>query len=130
MQSEHERYLTEQHFKKPVIVYDFPKAIKPFYMRRNDDDQTVASMDVLLPNVGELIGGSQREERHDFLLERMLETGLKPENYWWYLESRQNGSVPHSGFGLGFDRLVMLITGIHNIRDVVPFPRTPKNIDF
>lgn len=130
LQSEHERFLTETYFKKPVIVYDFPKTIKPFYMRLNDDDETVAAMDVLVPGIGELIGGSQREERTKPLTQRMAQQGLDTETYWWYLESRQYGSVPHSGFGLGFERLIMLITGIRNIRDVIPFPRTPKNIDF
>lgn len=130
LQSEHERFLTEQHFKKPVIVYDFPAAIKPFYMRMNDDRQTVASMDVLAAGIGEIIGGSQREERYDMLAERMDRLGLSRQKYWWYLESRQYGSVPHSGFGLGFERLLMLVTGIGNIRDVIPFPRTPKSIEF
>ena len=130
LQSEHERFLTEHYFKKPVIVHDFPKTIKPFYMRLNDDNQTVASMDALVPGIGEIIGGSQREERLDILAERMAEIGLSKEEYWWYLESRLYGSVPHSGFGLGFERLVMMLTGISNIRDVIPFPRTPKNIDF
>lgn len=130
LQSEHERYLSETHFKKPVIVYDFPKTIKPFYMRLNDDNQTVAAMDVLVPRIGELVGGSQREERADVLEARMAQQELDTETYWWYLESRRYGSVPHSGFGLGFERLLMLITGIQNIRDVIPFPRTPKNIEF
>lgn len=130
MQSEHERFLTERHFKKPVIVCDYPKTIKPFYMRLNDDDQTVAGMDVLVAGIGEIIGGSQREERYDVLVQRMEQMGLSREKYWWYLESRQYGSVPHSGFGLGFERLVMLVTGIGNIRDVIPFPRTPKSIEF
>ena len=130
LQSEHEWYLTEDHFKKPVIVYDYPKSIKPFYMRANDDDRTVGAMDVLVPNIGEIIGGSQREERHDVLERRIEEMGLPKENYWWYLESRQYGTVPHSGFGLGFERLLMLVTGISNIRDVIPFPRTPNNIEF
>jgi asparaginyl-tRNA synthetase len=130
LQSEHERYLTETHFKKPVIVYDYPKTIKPFYMRLNDDDQTVAAMDVLVPAIGEIIGGSQREERLDILSTRMEAQSLPLEEYWWYLESRKYGSVPHSGFGMGFERLMMLVTGIRNIRDVIPFPRTPKNIDF
>jgi asparaginyl-tRNA synthetase len=130
LQTEHERYLTEQHFKKPVIVYDYPKGIKPFYMRVNDDDKTVAAMDVLVPNIGEIIGGSQREERLDFLENRMDDAGLSKESYWWYLDSRRFGSVVHSGFGLGFERLMMLITGISNIRDVIPFPRTPNNIEF
>ena len=130
LQTEHERYLTEHHFKKPVIVYDYPKTIKPFYMRLNDDNETVAAMDVLVPNIGEIIGGSQREERLEVLEARMDETGMDKAPYWWYLESRKFGSVPHSGFGLGFERLLMLITGISNIRDVIPFPRTPSNIDF
>lgn len=130
LQSEHERYLTERHFKKPVIVYDYPKTIKPFYMRLNDDDTTVAAMDVLVPGIGEIVGGSQREERLDILSSRMDQQGLSKEAYWWYLESRKYGSVPHSGFGLGFERLMMLVTGISNIRDVIPFPRTPKNIEF
>ena len=130
LQTEHERFLTEQHFKKPVIVYDYPKIIKPFYMRLNDDNETVAAMDVLVPNIGEIIGGSQREERLEVLEARMDETGMDKETYWWYLEARKYGSVPHSGFGLGFERLLMLVTGINNIRDVIPFPRTPKNIEF
>jgi asparaginyl-tRNA synthetase len=130
LQSEHERFLTEQHFKRPVIVHDFPADIKPFYMRMNDDQQTVASMDVLVAGIGEIIGGSQREDRHDSLVARMDRLGLSREKYWWYLESRQYGSVPHSGFGLGFERLLMLATGIGNIRDVIPFPRTPKSIEF
>ena len=130
LQTEHERFLTEQYFKKPVIVYDYPKTIKPFYMRLNDDNETVAAMDLLVPNIGEIIGGSQREERLEVLEARMDETGMDKETYWWYLEARKYGSVPHSGFGLGFERLLMLITGISNIRDVIPFPRTPKNIEF
>jgi asparaginyl-tRNA synthetase len=130
LQTEHERYLTEQHFKKPVIVYDYPKTIKPFYMRLNDDSETVAAMDVLVPNIGEIIGGSQREERLDVLEARIDESGMDKAPYWWYLESRMYGSVPHSGFGLGFERLLMLVTGISNIRDVIPFPRTPNNLEF
>jgi len=130
LQSEHERYLTEKHFKKPVIVYDYPKEIKAFYMRLNDDDQTVAAMDVLVPNIGEIIGGSQREERYEVLDRRIDAAGLPKKAYWWYLDSRRYGSVPHSGFGLGFERLLMLLTGITNIRDVIPFPRTPNNIEF
>ena len=130
LQSEHERYLTEKHFKKPVIVYDYPKEIKAFYMRLNDDDKTVAAMDVLVPQIGEIIGGSQREERYEVLDKRIAATGLPKEAYWWYLDSRRYGSVPHSGFGLGFERLLMLLTGITNIRDVIPFPRTPNNIEF
>ncbi len=130
LQSEHERYLTETYFKKPVIVINYPKEIKPFYMRVNNDEKTVAAMDLLVPNIGEIIGGSQREERLSVLEARMEELGIQKEPYWWYLDSRRFGSVVHSGFGLGFERLLMLITGIHNIRDVIPFPRTPKHIDF
>ena len=130
LQSEHERYLTEIHFKKPVILYDYPRTIKPFYMRLNDDAETVAAMDILVPRIGELVGGSQREERLDVLEKQMAAAGLSPERYWWYLDSRRYGSVPHSGFGLGFERLLMLITGVTNIRDVIPFPRTPGSIDF
>jgi len=130
LQSEHERYLTEEYFKKPVIVYDYPKEIKAFYMRLNDDGKTVAAMDVLVPKIGEIIGGSQREERLPVLEQRISTTGLSRENYWWYLDSRRFGSVPHSGFGLGFDRLLMLLTGVSNIRDVIPFPRTPNSIEF
>ncbi|MBN1829598.1 MAG: asparagine--tRNA ligase [Deltaproteobacteria bacterium] len=130
LQSEHEQFLTEDYFKKPVIVYNYPASIKPFYMRLNDDNETVAAMDVLVGRVGEIIGGSQREERLDVLERRMDECGLEKDSYWWYLDSRRFGSVPHSGFGLGFERLVMMVTGIANIRDVIPFPRTPKNIEF
>jgi asparaginyl-tRNA synthetase len=130
LQSEHERYLTEKHFKKPVIVYDYPKEIKAFYMRLNDDGKTVAAMDVLVPQIGEIIGGSQREERYEVLEKRIVAAGLPKDAYWWYLDSRKYGSVPHSGFGLGFERLLMLLTGITNIRDVIPFPRTPNNIEF
>jgi len=130
LQAEHERYLTETHFQKPVIVYDYPKSIKPFYMRVNDDKATVAAMDILVPGIGEIIGGSQREERYDVLLKRMKETDIHIQDYTWYLESRQYGSVPHSGFGLGFERLLMLITGVQNIRDVIPYPRTPKQLLF
>lgn len=130
LQSEHERFLAEEHFKTPVIVYDYPKQIKPFYMRVNEDERTVAAMDMLVPGIGEIIGGSQREERLSVLEARMDETGLPKDKYWWYLDSRRFGSVPHSGFGLGFERMLMLVTGIQNIRDVIPFPRTPKSIDF
>lgn len=130
LQTEHERYLAEEHFKKPVIVYDYPKDIKAFYMRMNDDGKTVAAMDVLVPRIGELIGGSQREERMDVLLERINEMGQNPEDYWWYTDLRRFGSVPHAGFGMGFERLLMLVTGITNIRDVIPFPRTPQHIEF
>ena len=130
MQAEHERYLTEQTFKRPVILYDYPKAIKSFYMRVNDDDRTVRAMDVLVPRVGEIIGGSQREERLDVLERRMREMNLDPEAYWWYLDLRRYGTVPHSGFGLGLERTVQFITGMGNIRDVIPFPRTPGSADF
>jgi len=130
LQTEHERFLTEDHFNQPVIIYDYPKTIKPFYMRINDDENTVAAMDVIVPRIGEIIGGSQREERLDRLEARMDETGVSKKDYWWYLDSRRFGSVPHSGFGLGFERLIMLVTGITNIRDVIPFPRTPGSIEF
>ncbi len=130
LQSEHERFLTEVYFHKPVIIKNFPRAIKPFYMRVNEDGRTVAAMDVLVPRLGEIIGGSQREERLEILTERLQEQGLSPADYWWYLDSRRFGSVPHSGFGLGFERLLMLLTGVANIRDAIPFPRTPKNITF
>ncbi len=130
LQSEHERFLTEQHFKQPVIVYDYPKDIKAFYMRLNDDEKTVAAMDILVPAIGEIIGGSQREERYDFLTKRIKELGFDEASYWWYLDTRKYGTVPHAGFGLGFERLLMLVSGISNIRDVIPFPRTPKNLEF
>jgi len=130
LQSEHERYLSEQHFKKPVTLFDYPKEIKPFYMRLNDDDRTVAAMDVLVPRIGEIIGGSQREERLEVLEHRISETGMPQEPYWWYLDARRFGSVEHSGFGMGFERVLMLVTGITNIRDVIPFPRTPGSIEF
>ncbi len=130
LQAEHERYITEQVVKKPVIISDYPLSIKPFYMRVNEDGRTVAAMDVLVPRIGEIIGGSQREERYDVLLERMRGTGLDPDDYWWYLDLRKYGTVPHSGFGLGFERLIQFVTGMANIRDVIPFPRTPKNLEF
>jgi asparaginyl-tRNA synthetase len=130
LQTEHERYLTEEHFKKPVIVYNYPKEIKSFYMRSNDDGKTVAAMDLLVPRVGELIGGSQREERLDLLEQRMQQLGMEREHYWWYLDLRRFGTVPHAGFGLGFERFLMTITGVINIRDVIPFPRTPKHLEF
>ncbi len=130
LQAEHERYLTEKHFKCPVILFNYPRSIKPFYMRVNDDGRTVRAMDVLVPKVGEIIGGSQREERLDVLRERMQEQGLNPEDYWWYLDLRRYGTVPHSGFGLGLERTVQFITGMANIRDVIPFPRTPGNAEF
>ncbi|MFL3658469.1 MAG: asparagine--tRNA ligase, partial [Opitutales bacterium] len=125
LQSEHERYLTEEHFKSPVTVYDYPKDIKPFYMRINDDRKTVAAMDVLVPGVGEIVGGSQREERLEVLLENMKKHGISEVDYGWYADLRRYGSVPHSGFGLGFERLLMFVTGVANIRDVIPFARTP-----
>ena len=130
LQTEHERYLTEEIFKKPIFVTDYPKEIKAFYMRVNDDDKTVAACDCLVPGVGEIIGGSQREERLDVLEARMEELGLNKEDYWWYLNLRKFGGVEHSGFGLGFERMIMYLTGIQNIRDVQPFPRTPKNAEF
>ena len=130
LQTEHERFLCEEHFKKPVIVHDYPREIKAFYMRLNDDGRTVAAMDLLVPRVGELIGGSQREERGDVLERRMRAAGLATENYWWYLDLRRYGTVPHAGFGLGFERFLMMITGVTNIRDVIPFPRTPKHLEF
>ena len=130
MQTEHERFLAEEHFKRPVIVRDYPKEIKAFYMRLNEDGKTVAAMDVLVPRIGELIGGSQREERYDVLVQKIKDGGMKIEDYSWYLDSRKFGSVPHAGFGLGFERMMMLVTGIANIRDVLPFPRTPKSINF
>ena len=130
LQSEHERFLTEEHFKSPVIVYDYPNTIKPFYMRVNDDGKTVRAMDVLVPKVGEIIGGSQREERLDILTSRMGDQNLSPEEYWWYCDLRKYGTVPHSGFGLGLERIVQFVTGMSNIRDVIPFPRTPGNAEF
>jgi asparaginyl-tRNA synthetase len=130
LQAEHERYLTEQTFKKPVILFDYPAKIKSFYMRLNDDGQTVRAMDVLVPRVGEIIGGSQREERLDVLEKRMIEMKLDPQAYWWYLDLRRFGTVPHSGFGLGLERTVQFVTGMGNIRDVIPFPRTPGNAEF
>jgi asparaginyl-tRNA synthetase len=130
LQTEHERFLCEKQFKKPVIVFDYPKTIKPFYMRLNDDDETVGAMDLLVPRVGELVGGSQREERLDVLRQRIAETGMSEDAYWWYLDIRRYGSVPHSGFGLGFERFLMMVTGISNIRDVIPFPRTPRHLEF
>ena len=130
LQTEHERYITEELLKKPVFVIDYPKEIKAFYMRMNEDNKTVAAMDLLVPGVGEIIGGSQREERYDRLLQRIQELGLKKEDYWWYLDLRRFGSNPHAGYGLGFERMIMYITGMQNIRDVIPFPRTPKNAEF
>lgn len=130
LQSEHERYLTEEEFNAPVVLFDYPRSIKPFYMRVNDDDRTVRAMDVLVPGVGEIIGGSQREERLDVLTARMQEQGLHPDDYWWYLDLRRFGTVPHAGFGLGLERVVQFITGMTNIRDVIPFPRTPGSAEF
>jgi asparaginyl-tRNA synthetase len=130
LQSEHERYLVEKHFKKPVILTDYPKDIKAFYMKLNDDDNTVRAMDILFPQIGEIIGGSQREEDYDKLVGRMREMNIPEEEMWWYLDTRRFGSVPHSGFGLGFERMMLFITGMGNIRDVIPFPRTPKNCEF
>jgi len=125
LQSEHERYLTEEHCKCPVTVFDYPEAIKPFYMRRNDDGRTVAAMDVLVPGIGEIVGGSQREERYDVLVEAMQKDGLSEDSYGWYLDLRRFGTVPHAGFGLGFERMLMMVSGVQNIRDVIPYPRTP-----
>lgn len=130
LQSEHERFLTEQHFQQPVILTDYPRAIKSFYMRCNDDGKTVRAMDVLVPRIGEIIGGSQREERYDVLVDRMKECSLNPDDYWWYLDLRRYGTVPHAGFGLGLERTVQLVTGMVNIRDCIPFPRTPKSAEF
>jgi asparaginyl-tRNA synthetase len=130
LQSEHERYLVEKHFKKPVILYNYPKEIKAFYMRQNEDGKTVAAMDVLFPGIGEIIGGSQREERYDRLQKRVQELNLPEKDLWWYLELRKFGSAPHSGFGLGFERLMQFVTGMTNIRDVIPFPRFPGNAEF
>ena len=128
--TEHERYLTEEVFKKPVILTDYPASIKPFYMRVNEDGRTVAAMDVLVPKIGEIIGGSQREERLDVLLDRMRQLDLDHNNYWWYSDLRRYGTVPHAGFGLGLERTVQFVTGMANIRDVIPFPRTPRSAEF
>lgn len=130
LQSEHERYLTEEYFKKPVFLYNYPKDIKAFYMRLNDDNKTVAAFDCLVPGIGEIIGGSQREERYEVLKNRIKECGLSEEDYWWYLDLRKYGETKHSGFGLGLERLVMYLTGMSNIRDVIPFPRTPQSAEF
>jgi asparaginyl-tRNA synthetase len=130
LQSEHERFLTEEHFKSPVTVFNYPREIKPFYMRLNDDQKTVTAMDVLVPGIGEVIGGAQREERLEQLLENMKFHKLKPEDYWWYVDLRKYGTVPHAGFGLGFERLLMFLTGVSNIRDVIPYARTPGNAEF
>jgi asparaginyl-tRNA synthetase len=130
LQSEHERYLVEKHFEKPVILTDYPKGIKAFYMKQNPDGKTVAAMDVLFPGIGEMIGGSQREDDYEKLLARTKEVGIDPEEIWWYFDTRKFGSAPHAGFGLGFERLVQFVTGMGNIRDVIPFPRTPGNAEF
>lgn len=130
LQTEHERYLTEQVFGCPIFVTDYPKEIKSFYMRLNDDGKTVAAMDLLVPGVGEIIGGSQREERVDVLLSRMQECGLKEEDYWWYVNLRRYGGTKHAGYGLGFERIIMYITGVSNIRDVIPYPRTVGNAEY
>ena len=130
MQAEHERYLTEKVFNGPVIVTDYPREIKAFYMHLNDDEKTVAAMDVLLPGIGEIIGGSQREARADVLESRIRDMGLDPVDYAWYLDLRRFGSVPHAGFGLGFERMMLFCSGMQNIRDVIPFPRAPRNADF
>ena len=130
LQSEHEKFLVEKHFKKPVVIVNYPASIKAFYMRRNDDGKTVAAMDILFPGIGEIIGGSQREERHDVLEEKCKEFNVPKDAIWWYLETRKFGTVPHAGFGLGFERLMMFVTGMNNIRDVIPFPRSPNNAAF
>jgi asparaginyl-tRNA synthetase len=130
LQAEHEKYLVEKHFKKPVMVADYPKEIKAFYMKQNDDGRTVRALDLLFPKIGEVVGGSQREEEYDKLYNRIKELNLPEEDLWWYLETRKYGTAPHSGFGLGFERLMLFITGMYNIRDVIPFPRTPKNAEF
>ena len=130
LQSEHERWLTEKHFKCPVTVFNFPKEIKPFYMRSNDDGRTVAAIDLLVPGIGEIVGGSQREERLEMLEDNMRRHNMDPVDYKWYLDLRRYGTVPHSGFGLGFERMLMFITGISNIRDVIPFARTPGSAEF
>ena len=130
LQSEHEKFLVEKHFKKPVVIVDYPKEIKAFYMRENSDGKTVAAMDILFPGIGEIVGGSQREERHDVLEKKCKEFNVPKEAIWWYLETRKFGTVPHAGFGLGFERLMMFVTGMTNIRDVIPFPRTPNNAEF
>ena len=130
LQSEHERHLTEMVFKKPVIVFDYPKEIKAFYMKANDDGKTVRAMDVLVPRIGELIGGSEREDNFEELRGRIAKQGLDEKDYWWYLDLRKYGGAPHAGFGLGFERLMLLVTGMQNIRDVIPFPRYPGSAEF
>jgi asparaginyl-tRNA synthetase len=130
LQSEHERYLVEEHFKRPVILTDYPKEIKSFYMKQNEDGKTVRGMDVLFPKIGEIIGGSEREADYDKLLNRVQELNMSLDSLWWYMDTRKFGTAPHAGFGLGFERLILFITGMQNIRDVIPFPRTPKNAEF
>jgi len=130
LQSEHEKFLTQEVYKKPVIVTDYPKEIKAFYMKLNDDNKTVRAMDVLVPRLGEIVGGSERENDYNKLLQRIRENGLNEKDYWWYLELRKYGSVPHSGFGLGFERLIQFVTGMQNIRDVIPFPRCVDTLEF
>jgi len=130
LQSEHERFLVEKHFKKPVVLYNYPKNIKAFYMRQSDDGKTVRAMDILFPGIGEIVGGSQREERYDVLKARLDEMDIPQESLWWYLETRKFGTAPHSGFGLGFERWMIFVTGMKNIRDVIPFPRTPGSAEF
>jgi asparaginyl-tRNA synthetase len=130
LQAEHERYLVEKHFGKPVILTDYPKDIKAFYMKQNSDGKTVRGMDVLFPKIGEIIGGSQREENLDALMNRIHEMNIPEKDVWWYLDTRKFGTTPHAGFGLGFERLILFVTGMANIRDVIPFPRTPKNAEF
>jgi asparaginyl-tRNA synthetase len=130
LQAEHERYLVERHFKKPVMLSGYPKEIKAFYMKRNEDGKTVRALDVLFPRIGEIIGGSQREENYDLLKERIAEMGIPEKDMWWYLETRKFGTAPHSGFGLGFERLMLFVTGMLNIRDVIPFPRFPQSAEF
>jgi len=130
LQAEHERFLVEKHFRKPVILTDYPKDIKAFYMYQNDDGKTVRGMDVLFPKIGEIIGGSQREHRYDMLARRIKEMDIPEKDMWWYLETRKFGTAPHSGFGLGFERLILFVTGMGNIRDVIPFPRSPRNAEF
>jgi asparaginyl-tRNA synthetase len=130
LQTEHERYLVEKHFRRPAIITDYPRDIKAFYMKQNDDGKTVGAMDVLFPRIGEIIGGSQREENYDKLVKRIKELELNEKDFWWYLDTRKFGTAPHSGFGLGFERMVLFVTGMANIRDVIPFPRTPKNAEF
>jgi asparaginyl-tRNA synthetase len=130
LQAEHERYLVEEHFKRPVILTDYPREIKAFYMKQNDDNKTVRAMDVLFPGIGEIIGGSQREENYDKLIARIREMKMPEKDLWWYIDTRRFGTAPHSGFGLGFERLILFVSGMSNIRDVIPFPRTPKNAEF